>query len=100
MTPPPLVQTPPATQTAPQAMATRRNQVKKEPHRDDSNDKTSAKAKNKAKKENKIQKLTHSTEEAQKGMLEMATELRELRGLPKASQKQFGEQQERSEGKD
>ena len=30
----------------------------------------------------------------------MATELRELRGLPKAIQKQFEEQQERSEGKD
>lgn len=39
-------------------------------------------------------------EEDQKGMLEMATELRELRGLPKAVQKQFEEQQERSEGKD
>ena len=41
-------------------------------------------------------------EEAQKGMLDMATELRKLRGLPKAIQKHFEEQQlqERSEGKD
>ena len=39
-------------------------------------------------------------EEAQKCMLDMATELRELRGLPKAIQKQFEEHQERSEGKD
>ena len=39
-------------------------------------------------------------EESQKGMLEMATELRELRGLPKAIQKQFEEQQDRSEGQD
>ena len=40
-------------------------------------------------KEKKIQKLTQSIEEAQKGMLVMATELRELRGLPEAIQKQF-----------
>ena len=33
-------------------------------------------------------------------MLVMATELRELRGLPKAIQKQFEEQQEKGEGKD
>ena len=33
--------------------------------------------------------------ETQKGMLEMATELRELRGLPKVIQTQFEEQQER-----
>ena len=36
-------------------------------------------------------------EDAQKGMLEMATELRELRGLPRAIQEQFEEQQEKSE---
>ena len=60
--------------------------------RRDDNDKPSAKAKSKAKKENKIQKLTQSMDEAQKGMLEMATELRGLRGLPKAIQKQFEEQ--------
>ena len=60
-----------------------------------------AKAKSKAKKENKIHKLTQlSMEEAQKGMLEMATELRELRGLPKVIQKQFEEQQEISEVKE
>ena len=39
-------------------------------------------------------------EEAQKGMPEMTTELRELRCLPDAIQKQFEEQQERSEGKE
>ena len=39
-------------------------------------------------------------EDAQKGMLEMATELCELRGLPRAIQKQFEEQQEKSEGKE
>ena len=59
-----------------------------------------AKAKRKAKKDNKIQKLTQSMEEAQTGMLEMATELRELGGLPNAIQKQFEEHQERSEGKE
>ena len=47
-----------------------------------------------------IQKLTQSMEEAQKGMLDMATELRELRGLPDAIQKQFEEQQAKSDGKD
>ena len=39
-------------------------------------------------------------EDAQKGMPEMATELCELRGLPMAIQKQFEEQQEKSEGKE
>ena len=34
-------------------------------------------------------------EEAQKGMLKMATELCELRGLPKAIQKHFEEQRDR-----
>ena len=37
---------------------------------------------------------------AQQGRLAMATELRELRGLPRAIQKQFTEQQEKSEGKE
>ena len=59
--------------------------------KDDNNNSSSAKAKSKARKENKIQKLTQSMEEAQKGMLDMATELRELRGLPEAIQKQFEE---------
>ena len=39
-------------------------------------------------------------EEAQKGMLDMATELHELRGLPEAIQNQFEEQQAKSDGKD
>ena len=39
-------------------------------------------------------------EEAQKGMLDMATELCELRGLPEAIQKQFKEQQVNNEGAD
>ena len=78
----------------------KKNKSRKKKSRRDDNDKPSATAKSKAKKENKIQKLTQSMEEAQKGMLEMATKLHELRGLPKAIQKQFKEQQERSEGKD
>ena len=51
--------------------------------------------------ENQIQKLTQSAEEAQKGMLHMATELHELRGLPKlkATRKQFEEQQKKVTGK-
>ena len=41
-------------------------------------------------------------EEAQNGMPDMATELRELRGLPEAIQKQFGKQEAiaRSDGKE
>ena len=39
-------------------------------------------------------------QKAQKGMLDMATQLRELRGLPEAIQKQFEEQQAKSDGKD
>ena len=54
-------------------------------------DKLMTKATSKARKENKIQKLTQSVEAAPKGMLNMATELRELRGLPEAIQKQFDE---------
>ena len=59
----------------------------------------------KVRKENQIQKLTKSMEEAQKGMhadamLNMATELRELRGLPELIEKQFDEQQEKHNGKD
>ena len=83
-------------------MARRRNRSreKKKSRKDDNDDKPSAKAKSKAKKENKIQKLTQSMEDAQKGMLAMATELRELRGLPRAIQKQFEEQQEKREGKE
>ena len=72
---------------------------KKKSRTDDNDNKPSSKAKSKAKKENKIQKLTQSMEDAQQGMLAMATELRELRGLPMAMQKQFEEQQEkRGEG--
>ena len=80
-------------------MARRRNQ-EKQSRKGDNDDKPSAKAKSKAKNENKIQKLTQSMEDAQKGMLAMATELRELRGLPRAIPKQFEEQQEKSEGKE
>ena len=39
-------------------------------------------------------------EEAQKGMLDMATELRERRSLPDAITKQFDEQQAKSDGKE
>ena len=78
----------------------KKKKSRKNKSRRDNNDKPSAKAKSKAKKENKIQKLTQSMEEAQKGILQTATELRELRGVPKAIQKQFDEHQERSEGKD
>ena len=46
--------------------------------KDDNNDKSSAKAKSKVRKENEIQKRTQSMEEAQKGMLDIATELRDV----------------------
>ena len=39
-------------------------------------------------------------EEAHKGMLDMTTGLRELRGLPEAVQTQLEEQQAKSDGKD
>ena len=55
---------------------------KNKSRKDDNNDKTSAKAKSKVRKENKIQKLTQSMEDVQKGMFNIATELRESRGLP------------------
>ena len=45
-----------------------------------------------------MQKLTQSVEEAQKGMLDMATELRELRGLPELIKMQFNEPQEEHDG--
>ena len=60
---------------------------------------SSTKAKSTVRKENKIQKLTRSMEEAQKGMVDMATELCELRGLPEAIRKQFEEQQAKGDGK-
>ena len=68
---------------------------KKKPKKGDDDDKSTAKAKSKAEKENKIQKPTQSVE---KGMLNMATELRELRGLPEATQKQLEEQQKPAAG--
>ena len=54
----------------------------------------------KVRKENKICKLTQSMEEVQKGMLDMATELREVKGLPEAIQNEFDEQQAKSDGKE
>ena len=39
-------------------------------------------------------------EDAKKGVLDMATELRELRGPPEAIQKQFDELQAKSDGKE
>ena len=71
---------------------------KKRSRKDDNNDKTLAKANSKVRKVNKVQKLTQSMEEAPTGMLNMATKLHELRGLPEAIQKQFKEQQAKSEG--
>ena len=73
----------------------------KKPKKGDDDDKLTRtpKSKSKATKENKIQELTQFVEEAQKGMLDMATELRELRGLPEAIQKQFEEQQKAAAGK-
>ena len=47
-----------------------------------------------------MQKFTQSMEEAQKGMLDMDTELHELRGLPEAIQKQYKEQHAKPDGKD
>ena len=71
---------------------------KKKSQKDDNNNKSLAKAKSKGRKEIKIQKLTQSMEEAQKGMLDMVRGL----GLPEAIQKQFEEQQleAKSNGKD
>ena len=107
LTPLPLAQTPPATRTTPRVMARRRNRgfkKKKKSKKDDNVDKTSTKATSKVRKENKIQKLTQSMEEAQKGKLDVATKLRELRGLPELIQQQFDEQQddfqEEHDGKD
>ena len=51
-----------------------------------SDDKPSASAKSKSQKKSKVQKLASGLEAAQKGMIEMTTELRELRGLPTAIQ--------------
>ena len=73
---------------------------KKEPEEGDGDDKLTAEAKSKTRKENKRQKLPQSDEEAQNLMLDMATELRELRGLPEAIQKQLEEQQKAAAGKD
>ena len=47
-----------------------------------------------------IHKLTQSAGEAKKGMLDMATKLRELRGLPEVTQRQLKEQQTKATGKD
>ena len=66
---------------------------KRKPKKRDDDDTLTAKAKSKARKSNKMPELTQSAEEAQKGMLVMETELRELRGLPEAIQKQFEEHQ-------
>ena len=62
-------------------------------------DKSSAKAKSIFRKESRLQKLTQSMMEAQKGMLDIATELSELRGLPEAIQKKFDKQQAKNDGK-
>ena len=60
------------------------------------------KAKRKTRKEIKIQTFTQSVKEGQKGMLDMATKLRELRGLypRRCTQKQFEEHQKKATGKD
>ena len=47
-----------------------------------------------------MQTLKQSMEEAQKGMLDVATELREVRGMPEWIQKQLNGQQEKHNGKD
>ena len=65
---------------------------KKSKKKKSSDDKPPASAKSKSQKKSKVQKLASGLEEAQKGMIEMATELRELCGLPAAIQKPFGEQ--------
>ena len=82
---------------------TKNKSKKKKSKKDDDesvDDKLTTKAESKARKENKIPKLTQSAGEAQKGMLDMATELRELRGLPEAIQKQSEEQQKQTTGND
>ena len=49
----------------------------------------SASNKSKSQKKSKVQKLASGLKEAQKGMIEMATELWELCGLPAAIKKTF-----------
>ena len=73
---------------------------KRKSQKDDSDDKSSAKAKSRVRKENKIQILKQTMEESQKGILDIATELLELRGLPEVIQKQFSEQQAKRNGND
>ena len=65
-----------------------------------SDDKPSGTAKSKSQKKSKVQKLAIGLEAAQKGMIEMATELRELRGLPAAIQKTFDAQISNAKGTD
>ena len=77
----------------------------KKPRKDkkkSSNDKTSVSAKSKSRKESKVQTLAcdlaSDLGETQKGMIEMATELRELRGFSAPIQKTFDQQLSEAKG--
>ena len=63
-----------------------------------SDDKPSGSAKSKSQKKSKVQKLASGLKDAQRGMIEMATELRELRGLPAAIQNTFDAQLSNARG--
>ena len=65
-----------------------------------SDDKPSASAKGKSKKKSKVRKLASGLAEVQRGMVEMATELRELRGLPAAIPITFDAQLSDTRGSD
>ena len=73
---------------------------KKSKKKKSSDDKPSGAAKSKSQKKSKVQKLAIGLEAAQKGMIEMATELRELGGLPAAIQKTFDAQISNAKGAD
>ena len=64
-----------------------------------SDDKLSAAANSKSqRKKSKVQQLASGLEDAQRSMIEMATELRELRGLPAAIRNPFDEQLSNARG--
>ena len=66
---------------------------KKKTKKSSSDDKPSAAAKSKSRKEKKVLKLADCLEKSNRVMIEMAAELRELRGIPTAIQRTFDEQQ-------
>ena len=94
----PLVLIPRATPIVPQSDNKKKQSKKKKTKKSSSDDKPSAAAKSKSRKEKKVQKLTNGLEEPNKAMIEMAAELRELRGIPAAIQKTFDNQCSEAKG--